>query len=1003
MAEIIHSKGEAGGYLVGNRHTEGGIKAINKSTGQPLEMEGGEVVITRNAVSDTTKRSFNGKMMTNREILSSINKSGGGVEFAEGGELPATIDFIEAVIQYEGETVDASRVLEKMAVGGLVNDILDDLKDIYDQGGQVPYEIIELLSINSGLNWQNLTIVPKNQDGTFDTNRERLIIDLDEDVLDALSEEDLVKIDLAANGTNQAIGQLLTQKGITQAGSAPQLEPRRQLKQNFTFEFVDSIGQAREISIKSLLDVPSTIEGRMPEFSGGIYKIRGNLTLNTDGVDQYVTGVVEYNVSDVDLLTYSGLKDSLAIEFEKNSLFTQAFQDLYNEANKVYCLELNGRIYTNDEPLVSRNTSFVTNVVYPYDTDISTLGSFKPLLSSPLTNSNNFAIFEKISKTLTTNKVTKLGLQFIIKVQNASNGGNRYFYSTNFVETDNFVNVKGASKKWDWWKTNIFGKKGFSYKSDSLLFANFLDVIDFGPFECDKIFRVGAKRSVAQKKAREDLIVTNGPNADKVFIQNNTGSKYGEIGFPPFKIEIYTTGGKFDNYLYLEYDTLNLGQVIKDIRFDQEVPLYIGEKGIFHFGYQNNVIFTFDQEQAERKKLERAELARLEKEKRAEERKQLEEEQRLEEEKQLAFKNRPFKVRDQQKDIDLFPIQAAKGAFQDEIDALRVLLQFTDNEKMRDDRAKIIQRISALERKDLKLAFKELLRKPGETLASPENMLDYYFNQATQSPVVQIGEPCGLITPTGVPSKLPIQSYEAVRTSYFKAWFGDWEEAYYSGEKGVSSVLVDEETAEPKIMYHGVRQFLENVRVGNMGEGVKRPYATFSQSRFPASYFGDNLDYVKFYAGMAKNQPRATPNYEGFIYCVFIKLLNPVVLSGLGMESSYDDLIAYISINYAINIEPSVDIMEELGDSNRPFKVWNIIRKDINLIETLKTAGYDGIIQLGDVPAFDENGMQQEDTLKGTEYLIFDGGQIKDASVKNSFYLPEFTDIRFKQGGNVRI
>ena len=46
--EIKHISGKVGGYLVGKRHSEGGIKAINKSTGQPLEMEGGEVVITRN-------------------------------------------------------------------------------------------------------------------------------------------------------------------------------------------------------------------------------------------------------------------------------------------------------------------------------------------------------------------------------------------------------------------------------------------------------------------------------------------------------------------------------------------------------------------------------------------------------------------------------------------------------------------------------------------------------------------------------------------------------------------------------------------------------------------------------------------------------------------------------------------------------------------------------------------------------------------------------------------
>lgn len=44
---FAHDMGNAGGVLVGKRHSEGGIKAINKGTGQPLEMEGGEVVITR--------------------------------------------------------------------------------------------------------------------------------------------------------------------------------------------------------------------------------------------------------------------------------------------------------------------------------------------------------------------------------------------------------------------------------------------------------------------------------------------------------------------------------------------------------------------------------------------------------------------------------------------------------------------------------------------------------------------------------------------------------------------------------------------------------------------------------------------------------------------------------------------------------------------------------------------------------------------------------------------
>ena len=123
MSEIKHNQGEAGGYLVGRRHSTGGIKAVNKSTGQPLEMEGGEVVITRDAVSDNTKRSFNGKMMTNRQILSEINQSGGGVAFADGGEVPDTMQFTsDAEYEYGGKTMCGCDLATEMSKAQTLQD-----------------------------------------------------------------------------------------------------------------------------------------------------------------------------------------------------------------------------------------------------------------------------------------------------------------------------------------------------------------------------------------------------------------------------------------------------------------------------------------------------------------------------------------------------------------------------------------------------------------------------------------------------------------------------------------------------------------------------------------------------------------------------------------------------------------------------------------------------------------------------------------------------------------
>jgi hypothetical protein len=69
---------------------------------------------------------------------------------------------------------------------------------------------------------------------------------------------------------------------------------------------------------------------------------------------------------------------------------------------------------------------------------------------------------------------------------------------------------------------------------------------------------------------------------------------------------------------------------------------------------------------------------------------------------------------------------------------------------------------------------------------------------------------------------------------------------------------------------------IEGLTTGNMGSGINRPYAEFSPPNFPATYFGDSIDYVKFYAGEAENQPKPTANYEGYIYNVFIKCRTPL-------------------------------------------------------------------------------------------------------------------------------
>jgi len=70
-----------GGITKGKSHKEGGIPMVVKSTGQKVELEGGEGVINKRNMADTKTHTFDGKEMTKCEVASAINSDGGnGVE-----------------------------------------------------------------------------------------------------------------------------------------------------------------------------------------------------------------------------------------------------------------------------------------------------------------------------------------------------------------------------------------------------------------------------------------------------------------------------------------------------------------------------------------------------------------------------------------------------------------------------------------------------------------------------------------------------------------------------------------------------------------------------------------------------------------------------------------------------------------------------------------------------------------------------------------------------------
>ena len=58
-------------------------------------------------------------MMTNREILSTINEKGGGVSFAKGGDIPKNIKRTGASYKYGGKTMTDHEIYKKITGGHL--------------------------------------------------------------------------------------------------------------------------------------------------------------------------------------------------------------------------------------------------------------------------------------------------------------------------------------------------------------------------------------------------------------------------------------------------------------------------------------------------------------------------------------------------------------------------------------------------------------------------------------------------------------------------------------------------------------------------------------------------------------------------------------------------------------------------------------------------------------------------------------------------------------------
>lgn len=74
--------GSEGGLLYGPSHKQGGIKTIIKSTGEIVELQGGEYILPTDEMNIQEKYTCEG---TPREIANAINNLRNGINFPDNG------------------------------------------------------------------------------------------------------------------------------------------------------------------------------------------------------------------------------------------------------------------------------------------------------------------------------------------------------------------------------------------------------------------------------------------------------------------------------------------------------------------------------------------------------------------------------------------------------------------------------------------------------------------------------------------------------------------------------------------------------------------------------------------------------------------------------------------------------------------------------------------------------------------------------------------------------
>ncbi len=985
---IIHDKGTQGGYFVGKLHKEGGIKGINKSTGQPIEVQGGEVIITAPAVADQTKREFEGEMLTNREILSKINERGGGVSLENGGE----IYYNGSSYNYGGKTMTDYEIMQEISNCGCEHK--------YNHGG-----LSKGKSLQDIADMHNVSLSSIKKELAKGKKVES------EHTSDKKLAEKIAKDHLVENPNYYTI---LDKVGLENGG---EIENNKKLINWFVGWYKDDVYKKMNIIVsipffdynygvdnvnKDNIVVLDIFEKKDQNIDAKKYlkeicdkaddygviillepEPRFNYIQDNESKKQKITK--EYLINYYSKFDFEKIKNKeflIRLPKNKNKIFNNGGQlDLVKESKKgdhpardlnnyndVMDLGADGQVGMENGLAFADggDLDFLDDAVKKFDDGGSITNEVEAIELSqgsatywgtmPKTQYNSFNEFLSDLQTAFINK-EKRGGYFYFWILKDGMRINSVKLAIQFKNGKNTVlNFNPLTGKSSDFLKQLERRYGSTIRRNNLDFSKWL-----GGKSTPKPQPKPEPTKEKAIRVKFSVVENNSVIAEDSFYYASAFFEYLKV-FSDRDVKVIIDLEKIGG-TYIANDSFYLQKENEDIKHFNidRVPTKILER--FFVNYFQNIDLSelFGGKENVPKPMSYDELRDF-------------------------FSQKPEPKKEEVK-IDF---EATKKYLNVRIADLSKELNFK-RPRLSNEEIGFYQR----EINNLIERLRMLIEKQLDTL--PLRLrLDDAFSLKWGNINAEYKPAQDLLAPNGLPTKLTEEEYLNVRTPYFSSFFGDWQLANETGDfSGVSKVL-DPETKEPMPVYHGTNVLFTE-------------WKTYKTNN--AHYFAKNRDFSQWFAEQwskgrgdisAKDSnliKQLNPNKGEYLYRCFLDIKNPIDFSRFGVEKRpVSDFLMFLQINYNIgdfDFWTNFRLFNNLTQDTLVYS-WMIIRNWQSFTEYIKMATtYDGYIFYEYHPEKVGTGLDGA----SLSFCAFDSNQIKFTNATEFNAL--ITDSRFEQGGKL--